>query len=310
MKEKDVKVLWGRAGGLCSLCKTRVSQESADASSAVPLGEAAHIVGESSEGPRGVSTLTADQRDGYTNRILLCPTCHRKVDKLPGDFPIERLHILKREHELWVEQQLAVVDERVRVGQEVYASLIDAAVEACDFADWHLWSSRAMASYPRWSSDRAAVLYSFRQRICGAAWPGQNLELERALQTLSICMNAAAQRFLAETEEQGDERVEVRYYRNAASAPAYHMLFARWEQWAAHMELLIREATKAANWVAEIVRRDLNPGFFAVAGKFYLTIQDGLSFVTVVPEFTADEKATLPSSLDLTQPEVPAEPEE
>ena len=310
MKERDVKLLWGRAGGICAICKAKLSQESTGAGTAFPVGEAAHIVAESASGPRGGSQLTDAERDGYTNRILLCPTDHAIVDKSPADFPVERLHILKREHELWVEQQLSVVDERNRVAQEIYASLVDAAAEACDFENWHEWASRVVSSLPRWRADAASVTFTFRQRIIGAAWPGTNQELERALQTLSICMNSAAQRFANETEEQDNERIQVKYYQSARDQETYDVLFDRWERWSAHMDLLICQATKAANWVAEVVRRDLNPAFFAVSGKFILTVPDDLSFVTSAPEYTAAERASLPASIDLKQPEVPHDDDE
>jgi hypothetical protein len=308
MKERDVKLLWGRAGGLCAICKTKLSQDATGG--AFPLGEAAHIVAESDSGPRGESPLTSEERDRYTNRVLLCPNDHTTIDKSPADYPIERLHILKREHELWVEQQLSVVDEKARIAQEIYASLVDSAAEACDFGNWNQWASRVVSTLPRWGADASSVAYKFRQRIIGAAWPGTNEELERALQTLSICMNRAAQRFADETEEQNSERVQVKYYQSATDRHTYDFLSDRWEKWVAHMNLMMHQATKAANWVADVVRRDLNPAFFAVSGKFILTVPDGLGFLTYALEYTAAEKASLPANLDLMQPEVDDDDEE
>jgi hypothetical protein len=308
MRERDVKLLWGRAGGICAVCKGRLSQESTPGP--VPIGEAAHIVAESPDGPRGGSQLTVEERDGYTNRILLCPTDHTIIDRSPTDFPIERLHIIKRDHELWVEQQLSVADERNRVAQEVYASLVDAAAEACDFENWHEWASRVVSTLPRWRADAASVAFAFRQRIIGAAWPGTSQELERALQTLSICMNKAAQRFVDETEERDDERIQVKYYQSERGQENRDYLFNRWDKWVAHMDLLIVQPTKAANWLAEVVRRDLNPAFLAVSGKFILTVPDDLRFATFAPEFSPEEKARLPAGLDLTQPDDADEAEE
>ena len=65
------------------------------------------------------------------------------------------------------------------------------------------------------------------------------------------------------------------------------------------------EATKAANWVAEVIRRDLNPAFHAVSGKFTLTVPKGLGFIRVAPEFDDERKPKLPEELDLSQPQVP-----
>lgn len=313
MKERDVKLLWGRAGARCSFgdCRRKLTEDPTAATDALPLGEHAHIVAESLDGPRGRSVLDDAARAGYTNRILLCPTHHTLIDKAPNDYPVESLHIIKREHELWVEQQLGAHDEKTRVAHEVYASLIDAAVEACDFQNWNEWASRVIGSLPTWRDDAASTVYRFRQRIIGAAWPGTNPELERALQTLSICMNAAAQRFLAETETRGDERVEVKYYKQRVYEQSdYEFLSDRWQSWIWHMELLIRQATRAANWVAAVFRRDLNPAFFAVTGKFTLTEQEDLGYVTHAPEFTDEQKQQLPDGLDLKQPEPPPDDKE
>jgi hypothetical protein len=55
MKEKDVKMLWGRSGNRCAICKielTPVGSESV-------LGEMAHIIADKQKGPRGESDLTA-----------------------------------------------------------------------------------------------------------------------------------------------------------------------------------------------------------------------------------------------------------
>jgi hypothetical protein len=205
---------------------------------------------------------------------------------------------------------LGAQDEKTRVAQEVYAALVDAAVEACDFENWNQWASRVIGNMPRWSGDAAATVYGFRMRIIGAAWPGTNPELERALKTLSLCINASAQRFLEETESRGEERVEVKYYNQRAFEKSrYDFLFNRWQNWSSHMVLLVRQATRAANWVAEVVRRDLNPAFFAVSGKFTLTEPSDLSFVTHLPEFSEEQKLQLPDGLDLKQPEPPDDEE-
>jgi hypothetical protein len=313
MKERDVKLLWGRAGGICSFndCRRKLTEDPTSATDALPLGEHAHIVAESPEGPRGQSVLDDATRAGYTNHILLCPTHHALVDKAPNDYPAEQLHVMKREHELWVEQRLGFQDDKAQAAEEVYGSLIDAAMEACDFHNWNVWTSHVIGSRPTWRDDAATTVYRFGQRIIGAAWPATNPELERALQTLSICMNTAAQRFLAETETRGDERVEVKYYKQRYyEQDVYDRLVDRWEDWNQHMALLITEATKAANWLADVVRRDLNPRFFSVAGKFTLTEPADLSYVTHTPEFTDEQKQQLPDGLDLRQPKSPEDDED
>jgi 5-methylcytosine-specific restriction endonuclease McrA len=61
------------------------------------LGQMAHVIAQSPAGPRGNS---AGGGDAYDNLILLCPTCHREIDKTPsGVFSGFLLHSWKKEHE-------------------------------------------------------------------------------------------------------------------------------------------------------------------------------------------------------------------
>ena len=61
------------------------------------IGEMAHIIARSPEGPRGKADAGTDI---YGNLILLCPTCHTMIDKAPaGQFPEQLLHRWKRDHE-------------------------------------------------------------------------------------------------------------------------------------------------------------------------------------------------------------------
>ena len=91
----DIKKLWGRAGGRCTICDCDLSPVEHDG----VLGEMAHIVASSTKGPRGDSELPAEDRDSYENLILLCPTDHTKIDDDPNAWSVDKLHSLKRQHE-------------------------------------------------------------------------------------------------------------------------------------------------------------------------------------------------------------------
>ncbi|MGB3470679.1 MAG: HNH endonuclease [Erythrobacter sp.] len=100
--EKDVKLLWGRAAGYCSNpdCRDKVSEIGANGESYL-TGEQAHIVARQAGGPRGQA---GGGSDGYDNLVLLCPTCHTKIDKSPQDtYPVETLLGWKKQHEAWVD---------------------------------------------------------------------------------------------------------------------------------------------------------------------------------------------------------------
>jgi len=102
IKLNDTKRLWGRSGSRCALCRLQLSAVDSEA----VLGEMAHIVAQSADGPRGRSPLTTMERDSYSNLILLCPNDHASIDDNPGEWSVERLHTAKAEHEHWVQDLL------------------------------------------------------------------------------------------------------------------------------------------------------------------------------------------------------------
>ena len=102
ISEKDLKLLWGRAAGYCSNpdCRAKVSEIGANGESFL-TGEQAHIVARQAGGPRG---QTGGGSDSYDNLVLLCPTCHTRIDKSPeGTYPVETLLGWKAQHEAWVD---------------------------------------------------------------------------------------------------------------------------------------------------------------------------------------------------------------
>jgi hypothetical protein len=107
ISQQDIKLLWGRSGNRCAICTTELSQDSKNATVASPLGEQAHIVGEKPDVPRGTSILTEQERNSYHNIVLLCPNHHTEIDKNIPDWPVEKLHMKKQKHELWVQRSLS-----------------------------------------------------------------------------------------------------------------------------------------------------------------------------------------------------------
>lgn len=95
----DIKKLWGLAAGRCSKpgCGSACIEFLA-AGTAVVIGEMAHVIAHSVDGPRADGGGGGGD-DTYENLILLCPTHHTLIDKAPDDFPVETLQAWKRDHE-------------------------------------------------------------------------------------------------------------------------------------------------------------------------------------------------------------------
>lgn len=98
ISDNTVKLLWGRAAGICSNpgCREDLTVL-LKGIRGFNVGEMAHVIASSPTGPRGVAGGGSDE---YENLILLCPTCHRTIDKAPsGTYSTETLHLWKRSHE-------------------------------------------------------------------------------------------------------------------------------------------------------------------------------------------------------------------
>lgn len=74
--------LWAKAAGRCVLCAAYLLDATVWSWHAIPNGQIAHIIGAGSgaESPRGDSTLTADERAFEENLMLLCYSCHKRID--------------------------------------------------------------------------------------------------------------------------------------------------------------------------------------------------------------------------------------
>lgn len=301
ISERDIKLLWGRAAGRCSFpgCKMKLSQDKNHTSDSFPLGVQAHIVGENRNAARGKSPLSMKERNSYFNLILLCPTHHTIIDKNPEDYPIEKLHIMKARHELWVEEKFSESKDLRETAQDViYADLIDATVEACQLDSWDKWASRALSTNMNWDEDAHKRLFEFYNKIIGAVWPKALPELECALKKLTCEIYEAFQTFVehCEPSKTGDGiLVEERFYKSRGwieDNNEYQQLFNEYKAWNEKCQNHVIEATKAANWLADVVRRDVNPLFFATKGKFFVIMgpYDMLTFRSIFFEYTEDKK--------------------
>ena len=107
-----------RSGDRCALpdCGRNLSPDS-ESGDPINAGEAAHIAGKNPGSARYDKNMSSKNRDYYNNLIYLCGTCHTIIDAIPqgeNDYPVERLHNIKNEHEQKVRD--AIADAFVDVG--------------------------------------------------------------------------------------------------------------------------------------------------------------------------------------------------
>ncbi|EGG98804.1 hypothetical protein imdm_1894 [gamma proteobacterium IMCC2047] len=91
------------------------------------------------------------------------------IDSNEIDWPVEKLHQIKSEHELWVTETLSeTTDQKLVAKQVAVTSIIDCAVELCDLEEWQNWTSFALGADPVWSKDRPDQIREFRHRVIAA----------------------------------------------------------------------------------------------------------------------------------------------
>lgn len=83
-----IKLLFSRSAGCCNMCGQSVLERD------VVIGEMAHVIAHSPDGPRGLQGQSGD--NSYENLILLCLKDHKIVDKQPHLYPAEMLLEKKR----------------------------------------------------------------------------------------------------------------------------------------------------------------------------------------------------------------------
>jgi len=300
IKEKDIKILWGRSGNRCAICKILLTQDKKAVNASITLGEQAHIVGEKENASRGRSKLTTEERNSYHNLILLCPNHHTEVDKNPEDWPIEKLHLIKSRHELWVMETLgSTEDPGKKAEQLILAVIVDYTVHLCNLEEWKDWTSYALSPDPKWSRPFIENLAEYRQKITAAIWPGDHIEFKRAVQTLSILLHKASQTFLIHCQRDGDWLFPHKFYKTDGWNDNYDKDVREYTDWIDECHKLVKDSTKAVNWFAEVVRNTINPLFFTEKGKFLIEHGpfEDFSFHVELLEFSDDEKKSLPDSI-------------
>jgi hypothetical protein len=104
ISERDQKILWGRSGNRCALYECRkilVVNKTPDDRESI-IGEMAHIKGEKPGAPRYDARMTDKQRNAYDNLILVCGDHHKMIDDQFNTYTVDKLHQIKRQHELWI----------------------------------------------------------------------------------------------------------------------------------------------------------------------------------------------------------------
>ena len=169
VSEKVARIVYLRSGGRCAFpdCGRELVEPGNSADDSAYIGEIAHIVADSRQGPRGDSPMTDEERDRHDNLVLLCRVCHKVIDSQPFTYSVSVLRAIKADHEGRIRQATAPdpappADELKR--EVIHSSLLPlthlplAVFSApCDFTDRQEDEVKRRIRYP----DDRSVLVRF-----------------------------------------------------------------------------------------------------------------------------------------------------
>lgn len=105
--DKTRKILWGRSGAHCALCRRELVIDATEEDDESVVGDECHIISGRKEGPRYDERVPFENLDQLDNLILLCRVHHKMVDDQSETYTVELLKSLKRNHEKWVVECLS-----------------------------------------------------------------------------------------------------------------------------------------------------------------------------------------------------------
>jgi hypothetical protein len=104
---KTRKLLWGRSGNRCAICKRELIIDSNGKDDDSVVGEECHIISSQPNGPRNDPSFPKSKIDSYENLILLCRVHHKRIDDQVNTFTTKVLQKIKHDHEIWVSEKLS-----------------------------------------------------------------------------------------------------------------------------------------------------------------------------------------------------------
>lgn len=98
------KAVYARARGMCAFedCRKDLVLEATEDNTA-QVGQLAHIIASSPDGPRGDPSYPPEKINSFDNLILLCPNHHKEIDLLVDKYPFEKVREIQQNHYNWLD---------------------------------------------------------------------------------------------------------------------------------------------------------------------------------------------------------------
>jgi hypothetical protein len=214
-------------------------------------------------------------RNRYSNLILLCAHHHNEIDKNVNDWPVEMLHKVKDEHELWVEESLSV--KKLSVDELVYSTLIDNLDSALQLNAWNWFISNAVRNLVH--RDFLDTLTMISERRLAVVWPGKNSELENSIKDLMSAFSEFTTHYMRHStlSDTGTMLQEDTHYKRIYPNPNYDVINTRNMYWSQKNYCLLCIYTCRLNQFASQVRKYINPMFYLIKGNFLIIDELGVT---------------------------------
>jgi hypothetical protein len=288
------KMLWGRAAGRCSICRTQLVMTEEDTDDPALIGEECHIVGHKLGSARYEQDLALDRRNLYENLILLCRNHHKEIDDQPNRYTVAILGNIKNEHQEWISSNIDTYDEKRQADDEHYASIVERWEKDCRVDNWESWASWVCSeSQPRLDVSLDASLFSFRRWIFNRVWPGRYQPLERAFHVFLVVLQDFQETFRTYTEKrEGNDLVTRKFYQIDKWDEELYWKLAR--QYDYHVDLvqdLMLELSRAGNLICDEVRKCLHPAYRLKEGRMVVSYGPTEDFKVhwVIPRYQESE---------------------
>lgn len=296
---KTHKMLWGRSGNICAFpgCKKELVMDISETDDISVVGEEAHIVAREEDGPRGNSTLNQEQRNKYTNLILLCSIHHKVIDDHPENYPVEKLKTIKQTHELLIRQNNQIDNDRQK-DDELYATYVDELARLCNLNNFKGWTSFLIGGAdPSISIKQYENLSELTNYILSRVWPKRYIELEDSIINLNIILNDFLKVFDKYSEESEKNFSTRKFYKTDDwNQEKYHKLLTKFNYHVSLINDLVFEFTRALNFIFDNIRRFVLSSYRIKEGLLLLVAGPFMDFTwkTYRTEYKIEERASRP----------------
>jgi len=262
ISSKTRKMLWGRAANRCALCRMELVMDETETDDESVVGDECHIVAREDDGPRGESLLTSEQRDKYSNLLLLCKVHHKVIDDQEGHYTAERLNEIKLEHEKWVRDSLNIDIQRQQ-DEELYMTFVEKWANLCDLDNWKAWTSWLLgAGSNSISIETETNLQEIKEYIFSRVWPQRYQEINNSFENFRKILDDLLRVFHEHSEERKDSYYTEKFYKiREWDTERCHRLLKEYEFHVALVQDLVLELTRAGNYICDMIRRYLMPSY-------------------------------------------------